>query len=337
MKGPIVFRSMSLESELVERDASGVPTAFRIWKGGENPSDGGTDFFTKASADALMAEQAARGRKYSIDFDHLSLTHNRPAEAGRAAGWNELEVRGEDLWAVNVEWCADVRAGLEEKPPRWRFFSPAFQRKGREITSYINMALCINPLTHGLPSLASIQPNKEKETEPMDPKEALQALLSGAECSDEMKAAIKKAYLEDEVSEEEKKAEEPAKEEPKKEEVVEEKKAEVVAHAVAADSANAAELVRQGKKLDELTTQVRAMLTKLQAPVAQRMSAPTQGEKKDTAKSAAEADESFDIIQRAFGLKKDELKAPGLDEAGRWVVPSIDPTYLRGLATKKGA
>ncbi len=152
--------AMSLDvataEEGVERDAMGIPVAFRIWRAGANTFDGGELFFTQDSADALMTEQASRARPYSIDFDHLSLSENRPAEAGRASGYHTIEVRNGELWAANVEWCADVREGLAEKPPRWRYFSPAFKHsEDYEVTSYINLALCINPLTHGIPLLAS--------------------------------------------------------------------------------------------------------------------------------------------------------------------------------------
>lgn len=167
--------------EGVERDATGIPTAFRIWRAGRNTFDGGELFFTPDSAAALMAEQTQRARPYSIDFDHLSLAENRPAEAGRASGYHALEVRDGELWAAQVEWCPDVREGLAEKPPRWRYFSPAFKHSDDyEITSYINLALCINPLTHGIPLLAShkatTNASRNERDIPMTAEEELAAL-----------------------------------------------------------------------------------------------------------------------------------------------------------------
>lgn len=165
--------------EGVERPAAGeAPTAFRIWRAGENKCDDGSIFFTKKSAELLMAEQESRGRLLSIDFDHLSMVNDRPAEAGRAAGWHRLETRGPDdepeLWAAAVEWSPDVKEGLEETPPRWRFFSPAFYTdEDKQVTSYINLALCINPMTHGIPLLASRKLTKET---PMTAEEMLSLL-----------------------------------------------------------------------------------------------------------------------------------------------------------------
>lgn len=214
------------DPKLVERSSPDeAPTAFRIWASGKNEIDGGAVNFTPRSAKALMAEQEARGRLYPFDFDHLSLSNDRPAASGRAAGWHRLAVRdgadGPELWAVDIEWCADAKAGLEAKPPHWRYFSPAFRTKDDEVTSYINCALCINPLTHQLPSLASESAAKG----PTMKEKMLAALatLANAEASDDEKKAAMKAlgdFLEgtkDEKEEPKKDAEPPPAEAPKEE------------------------------------------------------------------------------------------------------------------------
>ena len=353
--------SIDASGDLVEKGPDGAPIAFRIWKGGKNDDDQGGTFFTKESADLLMAEQNSRGRLYSIDFDHLSLSENRPAESGRAAGWHSLAMRGEELWAVDVLWCADVKAGLTEDPPRWRYFSPAFRTdKAGVVRSYINLALCINPLTHGLPSLASIQDNNnKKENTNMDPKEALKALLAGADCGEDVKAAITKAFLE---------TEEPKEEEKKAEEAPEEKKEEpeIKANSALADtSANlAVELAKRDRKIEELeiaqllsaradlapsivelckspefgVVQVRAMLKKIPATTAKREAAPTAGESVKTEKPMDRDEEiALQEMRRAFGLVKEEYRAPFKDEHGRFIVPLATPTQIRMNAAKKGA
>ncbi len=217
---------IDVAAPLVERASPGqAPTAFRIWAAGENVCDDGSVFFTEESAKLLVAEQTARARVYAIDFDHLSLTANRPAESGRAAGWHSLEVRTNaygkpELWAVSVEWCADAKAGLEETPPRWRFFSPAFLTNDEgEITSYVNLALCINPLTHDIPSLAARTGDFMKDqllaalatmasdASDDEKKEAKAKLAEFLEGLDDDKREDKKAEGDDEKQEE--KAEEP--------------------------------------------------------------------------------------------------------------------------------
>ena len=204
---------IDVAAPLVERAAPGqAPTAFRIWAAGENACDDGSVFFTEQSAVLLVAEQASRARVYAIDFDHLSLTANRPAESGRAAGWHSIEVRKDaddkpELWAVSVEWCSDAKAGLEETPPRWRFFSPAFLTNDEgEITSYVNLALCINPLTHDIPSLAARTGDQMK-----DQLLAALAMLASDASDDEKKEAKAKLaeFLEglDDEKKDEKKSE----------------------------------------------------------------------------------------------------------------------------------
>lgn len=147
---------------LVERPAPGkAPTAFRIWAAGTNTCDGGkTVVFSERSAELLLEEQRARGRLYSFDFDHRSMMKDAPPEAAKASGWHVLEVRAHEgrpeLWASACDWTAEARAGLEADPPEWRYFSPCFDvDDAREVISYANCALTNNPLTHGIPALAS--------------------------------------------------------------------------------------------------------------------------------------------------------------------------------------
>lgn len=155
-------RRRILAAQSIELGSDGsAPVAFRIWKAGRNMTDDGETIFSERSAELLMEEQARRGNLYSSDYDHLSLLTNRPATAGQASGWHRLEVRkgdgGPELWAVDVEWCAEAKAGIEAKPPKWRYFSPAYDidPETREVISYLNLALCINPKTWNNNALAS--------------------------------------------------------------------------------------------------------------------------------------------------------------------------------------
>lgn len=134
-----------------------APNEFRIWRSGANPTDHGVHFFTERSAALLMQEQAARGNLYSIDVDHLSLSKDAPVESRKAVGWHRLEVRGEELWAVQVQWTDTVRAGLEKSPPEWRYFSPAYDvdEQTGEIISYLNTALTNNPATWSVTALST--------------------------------------------------------------------------------------------------------------------------------------------------------------------------------------
>lgn len=204
----------AFEAALVERPYDGAaPTAFRIWAAGQVVADDRVSgsgltpvyrYFTENSARLLIAEQTARSRLYPFDFDHLSLTSERPPTAGRAAGWHRLEVRKDaegrsELWAVDIEWCADVKEGLEQKPPLWRYYSPAFgfNTVTLEIVSYTNCAICINPRTHNIPELAATSVGQPQKETVMDEK-AILALLDEliADGADGDKVAIVKAFVE---------------------------------------------------------------------------------------------------------------------------------------------
>jgi Mu-like prophage I protein len=148
----------------VERPGPGkAPTAFRIWKSGDNVTDYGVHRFTRESAAAILADQGVRGNLYSIDVDHLSHDPKAPAENHAAVGWHRLATRdsenGPELWAVDVEWTDDVKAGLEAKVPKWRYFSPAYSvdKKTGEIMGYSNLALTSSPATHCVTELATVQ------------------------------------------------------------------------------------------------------------------------------------------------------------------------------------
>lgn len=152
--------------EGVERAvAGGPPTAFRIWKAGDNPTDHGPTVFSDRSAQMLIAEQAMRGNLYSIDVDHKSLSPDAPIDLRKAVGYHRIEVRGGELWATNVEWAETVRAGLTKEPPEWRYFSPAYDvdPETDEVVSYLNTALTNNPATWNVTALAS-RAGVEKES-----------------------------------------------------------------------------------------------------------------------------------------------------------------------------
>lgn len=192
------------DEKLIDRPGPGkAPSAFRIWSAGENMTDHGATIFSKRSAERLMQEQETRGNLYSIDYDHLSLSTDRPATAGQAAGWHRLETRegsgGKELWACSVEWVEEAKEGLEATPPKWRYFSPAYlqDEETSEVVSYTNTALCINPATHNNNQLATraAATTKKKATK-MDQAAmlaALKAILEG-DADDDTKAKAQALY-----------------------------------------------------------------------------------------------------------------------------------------------
>jgi phage I-like protein len=180
------------DERLVERAATGAaPSAFRIWKAGDNPTDKGSTIFSARSATLLASAEQARGNLVSIDVDHLSLSQTAPPESRKAVGWHRLEVRtdergAQELWAVDVQWTDVAKVGLEKEPPEWRYFSPAYDvdPETREVVAYLNTALTNNPATWQVTALASRAATEESS---MDPKkeDVLAALKAIAEGDDE--------------------------------------------------------------------------------------------------------------------------------------------------------
>lgn len=156
------------------------PSAFRIWKSGENVTDHGPTRFTERSALLLMAEQLKRGNRYSMDVNHLSLNHDAPIQNQRAVGFFSIDVREGELWAVDCEWTDLVRAGLVSNPPEWKYFSPAYEidKETSEVVSLLNCALTNNPATHHVTALAT---RAEKKAVRMNYEDVCAALESGDE------------------------------------------------------------------------------------------------------------------------------------------------------------
>jgi hypothetical protein len=180
----------------VDRPMPGAaPTAFRIWRAGENATSKGTHTFSRRSAERLMADQSTRGTTYSIDVDHMSLDSSAPPEHHRAVGWHRLEVRetaeGPELWAVDVEWSQEIRAALESQPPGFRYFSPAYDvsRETGEVVAYVNTALTNNPATYQVTALATRAAEEETKMTMKDILAALKAMADGD--GDEAKTAAR--------------------------------------------------------------------------------------------------------------------------------------------------
>lgn len=360
-------------SEGVERDVLGLPTAFRIWRAGKNTVDGGEVVFTEASATLLMAEQTSRARPYSIDFDHLSLQNDRPAEAGRAAGYHALEVRNGELWATSVEWCADVRVGLAEQPPRWRYFSPAFfHNESDEVTSYINLALCINPVTHGIPLLASQKAtakhaSRNTKEAPMTAEEmlaALDAMIAAEEDADKKATLVAAREALAAKKGEEAPAETAEKAEPEKAaappaDEKEKEKETAAKHAASSDAVTSLtkkvlELERRAEvsEIDALLskhatlpeefkthcrtrslTDAKLMISAVGTTHSARKAAPSQGGA--TGAQGGASDPAFDALDRAMGITSATAQRPTKLEDGRFVMHNIRPSDLARLNAQK--
>lgn len=145
-------RIIRLDSRLSEIGEN-VPTEILIIKYGETSTQKGTFVFDEESAKSVLAAYEEHGHDLSFDYEHQTLAD--PPVAAPAAGWFDLELRDEGLYAVNIRWTDKAKEHLEAK--EYRYFSPAFTTfpDTNRVESLINVALTNVPATNGLEPLVA--------------------------------------------------------------------------------------------------------------------------------------------------------------------------------------
>lgn len=127
------------------------PSEFKVWGFGAVETLKGTYIFDQEAADLVMAAYQDYGNELSFDYNHQAIF-----EVGDtpAAGWFNLELRDDGLWAVNCRWTPNAANRIRNK--EYRYFSPAFHDdvNGR-ITELVNIALTNIPATKDLEPLVA--------------------------------------------------------------------------------------------------------------------------------------------------------------------------------------
>lgn len=148
-------RAVTLGFELPEGEP---PTEFRIFPYGELETTKGNYLFDEAAAEAVLAWAKEWGNKFSIDYNHQqpsALEGVTPTGEAPAAGWFDLELRTDGLWAVAVEWTEDAAEALGKR--EYRYFSPWLDYEvatGRVMRLY-NLALTNLPATQDLEAIVA--------------------------------------------------------------------------------------------------------------------------------------------------------------------------------------
>jgi phage I-like protein len=129
------------------------PGEFRIFPFGQVETTKGVFLFDQEAAASVLSRWQEYGNRLSIDYEHQALepVANGPVPA---AGWFDLELREDGLWATNVEWTERAQALLAGR--EYRYFSPAFytDKEGR-IVELINLALTNIPATKRMQPLVA--------------------------------------------------------------------------------------------------------------------------------------------------------------------------------------
>lgn len=132
-----------------------LPTEFRVFKAGENATSKGVFLFDQKAAADTMAAFHTWGVDLMVDLNHDAVLDGAArSDSSDARGWFRLELRGGDLWAVDVRWTPDGERRLREKTQR--YISPYFchDADGR-ICEVINVAMVAMPATHEAPALVA--------------------------------------------------------------------------------------------------------------------------------------------------------------------------------------
>lgn len=139
----------------LEAGAGVAPAEFRIFPFGQVQTEHGVYWFTPEDAQRVLDAWRRRGVQVPIDYDHEMVSGGKPPFP--AAGWADLQVRPDGLWAVNVQWTDRAREMLEAR--EYRYISPAFQTETRDrrehIVDLVNVALTNLPATHHLEPLVA--------------------------------------------------------------------------------------------------------------------------------------------------------------------------------------
>lgn len=207
-----------LRAPLITLDVGGekpLPTELRILPAGPFETELGPLTFDARAAELVLANLKERGVELPFDWNHgmtpgLFEPVSDPAEAGKAAGWFNAELRNGELWAANVRWTPLAQQKLRDLEYRYlsptlaieridETFEPAhvLEPDGRDIgrrrvAKLMCVALTNTPAMHGIdPIVASAAGGRRQETS-MD--KALLVLLGLAETAtlDDVKKATEK-------------------------------------------------------------------------------------------------------------------------------------------------
>lgn len=151
-------RLVKLSAIEVEADKP-LPTEFRIFRAGPNPSDRGDEpfVFDAGAAASVMAAYQKQGNRLMMDLAHSATeatSIEARSDATDAMCWFDLALRDGELWATGVEWTVEGERRLRQKLQR--YVSPTFRvGEGNRIVELYNAALVSMAGLRGATDLAA--------------------------------------------------------------------------------------------------------------------------------------------------------------------------------------
>lgn len=127
------------------------PSECRLFAMGSNQTSKGVFLFTQKSVQACDEAYKKLGRDLPFDYGHAmnlpAWATQDPAQAGKAAGWFKLEMRGDGPWAADIRWTPAAAKMLRDR--EYRFFSPTVSHtEDGEVMEIRNCALTNEPATY---------------------------------------------------------------------------------------------------------------------------------------------------------------------------------------------
>lgn len=139
---------------LSQLDASALPTEFRLFQFGDNPTSKGTFKLDAEGAKEILAAYTKHGAELAIDYEHQTFESASNGKPAPAAGWFKPEVRSDGLWATMVRWTPRAAEMLRNR--EYRYFSPTFiVDKDKRITKLLPAALTNLPASEGQQALVA--------------------------------------------------------------------------------------------------------------------------------------------------------------------------------------
>lgn len=165
------------------------PTEILLWTVGDVVTDKGTFTLTADNMNQIYTDWKEWGNRQFFDYDHAQFL-TAPGDPIRAGGWYDLEIRGNELWLVNIEWTDTAASMISAK--ELLYYSPAFEvNTDGEIISLLNTALTNFPATHGLKPLVASRGGMPQKAHD---RRRVTAAMSFDDIASKLSKAIESAY-----------------------------------------------------------------------------------------------------------------------------------------------